>query len=163
MNPERLEVLVNEVRSIADAAARDSALELVQAVMELHRESLDRLLEIVAGAETGGALMDAFAHDAAVSRLLLLHDLHPLEMETRVRRALADPALRARGARAELIAVRDGVVQLRVEGGGPEFGAAVRHAITEAAPDAAEIVIESDAQSTAGFIPVERLFAGSTT
>ena len=56
MNADRLEDLVQKVRSLKDSDARDAALELVQAVMDLHAAGLDRMMEIVSTSEAGGPL-----------------------------------------------------------------------------------------------------------
>ncbi|HVW86380.1 MAG TPA: hypothetical protein VHB50_16955 [Bryobacteraceae bacterium] len=160
MNTERLESLVQKVRSLQDAEARDAALGLVQAVMDLHAAGLDRVMEIVSSSETGGALLDQFADDPAISGILLLHDLHPRDLETRVRRALDQVSPRGRGASAEIVSIRDGVVRIRIEGG-PAFEAAVGNAVTEAAPDALDVVIEAGgSQASNGFVPLTQLLVG---
>ena len=160
MTTERLASLVEKVRGLQDAEARDSALELVQAVMDLHEAGLDRMMEMVSSSETGAGLLDHFADDPAVSSILLLHDLHPLDLEARVRRAVALPSLRGRGASVELLSIREGAVHIRIEGG-PAFEAAVRDAITEAAPDASEIVVKTaGAPVSNGFVPLAQLLAG---
>jgi hypothetical protein len=128
--------------------------------MDLHEAGLDRMMEIVCSSEAGPVILDRFADDPAVSSILLLHDLHPLDLESRVRRAVALPSLRLRGASVELISIREGAVHVRIEGG-PAFEAAVRDAITEAAPDAGEIVVENaGAHVSNGFVPLTQLLAG---
>lgn len=155
MNTERLDTLIQLVRSIADPAARDAALELVQAVMELHASSLERMLDIVHESEASGAIFEAYTADQQVSNILLLHDLHPLDLEQRVRRALAQPAFRT----VEVLAVRDGAVRVRIDGG-PALRSAVEKALAEAAPDSAEIVVEGGAADHAnGFVPLAQLLA----
>ena len=159
MNTGRLEQLVEKVRSIEDEAARDAALQLVQAVMDLHGAGLDRMMDLIAASESQGLLFDEFAKDTAVSAILLLHNLHPLELETRVRRAVEHPSLALRGGEVRILSVKDGLVRARVSGG-PAFEARVRDAILEAAPDAGDIVIESAGLPVpAAFVPVEQLLA----
>jgi hypothetical protein len=160
VNAERLETLVKKVRSLHDAAARDAALELVQAVMELHASGIERMMEIVHEFGAGEPVFEAFAADNVVSGILLLHDLHPLDLEDRVRRALDQPSFRGRGVTVEVLSVRDGIVDIRIEGG-PALRSAVEKALAEAAPDAVEIVIQGAAgnHAPAGFVPLERLLA----
>ncbi|HWB86609.1 MAG TPA: hypothetical protein VG675_20870 [Bryobacteraceae bacterium] len=160
MNTGHLEKLVEKVRSLPDSEARQAALELVQAVMDLHAAGLDRMMDILSTSESGRSLLEEFADDPAASGILLLHDLHPFDLETRVLRAIAEPSFRARGAHVELVSIREGTVHVRVEGG-PALEAAVRRAIGEAAPDAAEIVVESsDTRVSGGFVPLAELRAG---
>lgn len=156
MNTERLDSLVQRVRAIADPAARDAALELVQAVMDLHASSLEQMMDILHESGAGAAAFDAFAADAQVSNMLLLHDLHPLDLEQRVRRALAQPAFRT----VEVLSVRDGAVRVRLEGGSALRGA-VEQALAEAAPDADAITVEGGtANHSNGFVPLTQLLAG---
>ena len=67
----------------ADSAVAAQARELVQALLELHGATLERALEIVH--ENDLTLVDKLADDPLVSNLLILHGLHPLDLEARVR------------------------------------------------------------------------------
>src|SRR5881394_4237534 len=85
----RVEELIQALEKSGDAAARQQARELVQTLLELHGTGMNRMLEISFEAERAGQeLIDQLAQDPTVSNLLLLHDLHPLDLETRVRNAL---------------------------------------------------------------------------
>jgi Fe-S cluster biogenesis protein NfuA len=149
---ERLDALVREVERSADPACQKHAREIVQALLELHGLGLERLLEHVANAgEAGQAILDECARDAIVSGLLLLHDLHPLGVDERVRQALEDvrPALRAHGGNVELLDVSDGLVHLRLQGncqGCPSSAATMQQTIEEAilarAPEVTAIKVE---------------------
>jgi Fe-S cluster biogenesis protein NfuA len=116
---QRLDALLQEAEHVADPAARERFREIVQAILDLHGAGLERLLEHVAEAgEPSREILDTCAHDEVVSGMLLLHGLHPLGVEERVRQALdaVRPALRSHGGNVELLEVRDGVVRLRLEG-----------------------------------------------
>ena len=78
--------------------------------------------------------------------LLILHGLHPLDVETRIARALdrVRPYLGSHGGDVKLLGVTDGVVHLRLEGschGCPSstvtMKLAIEKAIEEAAPEVA--------------------------
>ena len=153
MNTAHLEVLVDRVRSLPDGEARESALQLVQGVMDLHASGLQRLMESLSETVNRDDLFDRLAADPEVSCILLLHGVHPFDIDERVRRALAH--VRGHGASAELVAIRDGVVRLRIEGGAA-FEAAVRQAVAEAAPDAEAIEI-TGGEARSGFIPLTAL------
>jgi Fe-S cluster biogenesis protein NfuA len=149
---ERLDGLLREVEQSADPASRARTLEVVRALLDLHGEGLARVLEHVAAAgEAGAAVLDACAGDDVVGGLLLLHGLHPLDLEARVLRALerVRPMLRAHGGNVELLGVGDGVVRLRLQGschGCPSSALTMRQTIEEAilahAPDAAGVEVE---------------------
>jgi Fe-S cluster biogenesis protein NfuA len=124
--------LVARIESLLQAIDGDpKAVEAVQALVELYGEALSRLL---AGASP--------TDDELLSHLLLVHDLHPVDVETRVRRALEDvrPYLDSHGGDVELLGVDDGVAHLRLEGtcnGCPSSAVTLRNAIEEAVMQAA--------------------------
>jgi Fe-S cluster biogenesis protein NfuA/nitrite reductase/ring-hydroxylating ferredoxin subunit len=153
---EQVEGLIRKVENLPDPTARDTALELVQALMEFHGAGLERLMEIVAEAgDPGYALFDNFAADELVGSLLLLYGLHPLPIETRVTRALdkVRPYLDSHGGNVELLGIADGVVRLRMQGSCKSCPAsamtlklAIEEAIYAAAPDVVAIAAEGVAE-----------------
>jgi Fe-S cluster biogenesis protein NfuA len=149
---QRLDALLREVERFPDPAARSHTRELVQAVLDLHGMGLGRFLERLADAgETGRALLNECAGDDVVSGLLLLHGLHPLGLEERVRLALESvrPYLRSHGGNVELLEVSDGVVRLRLHGschGCPSSAVTMRQTVEEAicarAPEVSAVEVE---------------------
>ena len=88
-----------------------------QALLDLYGEGLAHIVEEVA-ARDDGTLAEAFAGDELVSQLLLLHGLHPVPLEDRVRGALEEvvPYLGSHGGGVELLGIEDGVVRLALQG-----------------------------------------------
>jgi Fe-S cluster biogenesis protein NfuA len=114
-----IERKVARVRNLTDAEARTAALELVQEVLDFHAAGLDRMMEITSAAgDPGWNIIDEFGRDPLVSNLLLIHGLHPLDTETRVRDALdkVRPYLHSHGGDVELIEVAGDTVRLRLIG-----------------------------------------------
>jgi Fe-S cluster biogenesis protein NfuA len=148
---QRLEALLQEAERCADPVAQAHLREIVQTVLDLHGAGLDRILRHLAAAGPAGAsVLDACVRDEAVNGLLLLHGLHPLDLETRVRQALdaVRPALRAHGGNVELLDVTDGIVRLRLQGncnGCPSSAVTMQQTIEEAilgkAPDVTAIEV----------------------
>jgi Fe-S cluster biogenesis protein NfuA len=153
---QRLDGLLREAEQAADPAARARLQQLVQALLELHGAGLERLLGHVRDAgEPGRGVLDACATDEAVGGLLLLHGLHPQDVETRVRRALEGvrPRLRSHGGNVELLDVRDGVVRVRLEGNChscPSSAVTMRQTVEEAvyghAPEVTAVEVEGLAE-----------------
>jgi Fe-S cluster biogenesis protein NfuA len=135
---------VARVDALLDRIEGDpAALEAVQAVVELYGDALARL---VAGADP--------VEDELVSYLLLVHDLHPEDVETRVRHALDDvrPFLDSHGGDVELLGVANGVARIRLDGtcnGCPSSAVTLRNAIEEAVLRAAPDVERIDAEGVA--------------
>lgn len=166
---QQVEGLIRRIENLPDPAARASALELVQALMDFHGAGLDRLMEIVAEAgEAGYAIFDDFARDDLVGSLLLLYNLHPVPLETRVMQALdkVRPYLDSHGGNVELIGISDDVVRLRLEGSckscpssAMTLKLAIEEAIMAAAPDVIAIEAEGAVEQAAptGFVQIGKL------
>jgi Fe-S cluster biogenesis protein NfuA len=148
----RIEALTQEVAAFADPQARATTEELIQAILDMYGDGLARMLELTAQTrEPGYTLIDAFVQDELIGSLLLLHGLHPVDIETRVARALDEvrPYLRSHGGDVELLSVREGVAYLRLQGschGCPASTITLKQAIEEAlyqaAPDLESIEVE---------------------
>src|SRR4028119_1047027 len=76
------------------------------------------MMDTIAEGEGSEKAVEAVAEDELVSHLLLLHGLHPLDLETRVVRALEEvrPYLKSHGGNVELLGVEGGVARLRMQG-----------------------------------------------
>jgi len=120
--------------------------------MDLHGAGIERMMEIAfeAGA-ANGELIDRFADDDLVASLLLLHGLHPLDIETRVAQALdkVRPYLRSHGGNVELLGISEGVVSLKLQGScngcassAMTLKLAIEEAIYQAAPDVTALEVE---------------------
>src|ERR687894_1696842 len=114
-----------------------------------------RMMKVVAQGEDSGRTFEAFAEDELVTHLLLLHGLHPLDVETRVVQALEEvrPYLRSHGGNVELLEIEGGVARLRLEGscdGCPSSAVtlklAIEEAVLKAAPDLERIEAEGVAE-----------------
>lgn len=145
-----VERLLEDVEALADPVARETATELAAALLDLYGEGLARVVGHVAEWDDG-TLARALAGDELVAHLLLLHGLHPVPIEQRVRAALeeVEPYLASHGGAVELVDVEDGVVRLRLQGscdGCPSSAVtlklAIEDAIHQAAPDAEAIEAE---------------------
>ena len=149
---QKIDGLIAQIRSGTDPRLRDAALDLMQTVMEFHSAGIDRMMEIASeSGETGWRIIDDFGRDELVANMLLLHGLHPVDLESRVKEALQKvlPYLHSHGGNVELLEVDGGVVRLRLIGscnGCPSSSLtlknAIKKAIAEAAPDVTSVECE---------------------
>lgn len=153
---ERLDALLRDGERSGDPRAQQRVRDIVQAVLDLHGAALQRLLEILHdGGEAGRALLDACGRDDLVSGLLLLHDLHPLDLETRLHQALEGvrPYLHSHGGNVELLGIEEGVVRLRLQGSChscPSSTLTMRQTIEEAIYARAPEVVALEVEGLAG-------------
>jgi Fe-S cluster biogenesis protein NfuA len=163
---QSIEQLLGRIEAAADPNLRTTVQELVQLVMDLHGAGLERILELTVAAGDGGAnIIQKLGRDELVSSVLVLHGLHPLDIETRVIQALDKirSRLRAHDGEVQLLSVQEGVVRLRVQANGHGCGSSghalkemVEEAVYQAASDVTELVIESAGEKQ-GFVSLEML------
>ena len=93
---ERIEVVLDELRSSVSEPAWRGVEELVRLLTDLYGAGLARTLELC---DPDAGLVDRLAADQLVGSLLLLHGLHPQDLSQRVRRAVdaLAPVIRSRG------------------------------------------------------------------
>jgi Fe-S cluster biogenesis protein NfuA len=150
---ERVEALLAELGSQAGPQVAATAEELVSCLVELYGAGLAEIVKIIGeDAEAGPRLMARLTGDPLVESLLLLHDLHPLPVADRVRRAIEAvmPQLGAHAGQVEFEGVDDrGVIHLSLERGGHGCGSssgavqeAIEQAVAAAAPEAAGVDVE---------------------
>jgi len=143
---ERVDELLAELRAQAGEQAAATAEELVGCLVELYGAGLTRITEIVG--EEAPELIDKLVADPLVESLLLLHDLHPLDTSTRVRRAVEEvlPQLGSHAGNVEYLGFDEaGVLRLRLEQSGCSADTVrdlIEKAVTGAAPEAAGVAIE---------------------
>ena len=153
---DRINTLL-EASAAGGVIARERAEELVRLVADLYGAGLERVLSILHEAgHLDDDVLAALAADELVASLLLVHDLHPYDVTTRVEQALdgVRPYLGSHGGDVELIDVSaEGVVRLRLLGScdgcassSVTLKLAVEGAIESAAPEIVSIEVETPAE-----------------
>ena len=147
----RVEQMVEQVNAIADAAARNVALELLQSVMDLHGAAFARMVELLesdrAAIEQDRRRSAALRNDGALRRAS--GRLGGARREGRCERASATAqAQRDGGGRRH----RGGRGAVKIESSGHGCGSStdaiadvVQQAILESAPEVVEVAIEGAA------------------
>jgi Fe-S cluster biogenesis protein NfuA len=151
----RVEELLATMRSGGGPAAASAAEELVSLLLGLYGDGLGRILAVLRhdgpnGAD-GAATISRLIEDPLVESLLLLHDLHPLDVAARIQRALdrVRPHLGSYADGVEFLEVTgDGVARLRLAGGHGCASStltvrmAIHSAVQDAAPELTAVVVE---------------------
>ena len=149
---ERVQQLTDALEELPDGSAREIAEDLVGAMVELYGEGLERILAAIDEAgEPGAAIRARLVDDGVVASLLLIHDLYPVDLATRVEEALAGvrPYLESHGGDVELLGLADGVARIRLVGhcrtcpaSTATLELAIQQALDEAAPDLLGLEVE---------------------
>jgi Fe-S cluster biogenesis protein NfuA/nitrite reductase/ring-hydroxylating ferredoxin subunit len=149
---ERVQRLSERVERLDDPEARDTAQQLVAAILEMHGAGLATIGAVLDEAGPAGEVAKAkLVADPVVASLLLIHDLYPVALEQRVGEALEEvrPYMESHDGNVELLGVEDGVVRLRLAGscdGCPASAStlelAIKEALEKAAPDLAGLEVE---------------------
>jgi Fe-S cluster biogenesis protein NfuA len=155
---ERIEQLLNGLQS---GPGKETAEELVRLLVELYGEGLARVVSVLR--EHNPDLLAGLAEDDLVESLLLLHDLHPLDLDTRIQRALdkVRPYLGSHAGGVQYLGVdEEGVVRLKLEGscdGCPSSTLTVKMAIEGAIENAAPEVTGVEVEGVAEAAPAPKL------
>ena len=168
---DKIEVLVRQAQSISDPAARNIAIDLLRAVLDLHAAGLERILDLIFESGPGGeGIIERIAHDELAGSMLLLHDLHPEDLETRLNRALVrlQDMFASLGAKLSIVSMEGDTVQLRFESERTWSAAPVKSSVEkeifQAAPEITTVVIEGLKEAAPnGFVPVSDLLASLST
>jgi Fe-S cluster biogenesis protein NfuA len=159
MGMGRIESLLAQAEQLADGDVASAVEPLVQDLLDYHRAAIARMIE----------LSRRWANDEFVASVLLLYDLHPDDLSTRVERALEQvrPYLKSHGGDVELLGIEEGVVRVQMNGschGCPSSGLTLKtkieDAICAAAPDAVAIEAEQLAEGVPtanGLVPLTAL------
>ena len=148
----RVQELQAQLAAASDPVTREVAEALVSAVVQMYGSGLEKIFSALANhGEAGERIAAGLAEDPDVGSLLLIHDLHPVPLETRIHQALEKvrPYMESHGGNVELLSLEDGVARIRLEGSCSDCKAssatlelAIKQALDEAAPDLWALEVE---------------------
>lgn len=148
----RIERLLAELDAHADRGVRDRARELVRLLVGLYGAGLERILDLL---HEGGtpAPIERLAVDPLVGALLLVHDLHPLDVEARVTQAIERlrSFVATRGGKLTLVGLEGTIVRVRLDAASQacastrgDLARYIERAVMEAAPEIQRVDLEGD-------------------
>jgi hypothetical protein len=166
-----IEGLIRRLESLPDPEARATAAELIGTVLRFYNLALNHIVKELMQMEFGPKFIEEITHDSVVSNLFLLHGLHPLRSEVRVRAGLQRVELYWKSAGYELegLEVADANLHIQFQKVGADGGSTlalrslVENAIYNAAPEIQELRIEGLEENQppsprrTGFVPLSKL------
>src|SRR5580704_13916306 len=148
----RIQQLLEQIEALPSPSTRELVHEFMEATLAFYGQGLGRMLQVVSESGPQGAkAYQRLINDKVVRGLLLIHDLHPADLESRLREALdhVRPYLQSHGGNVELISLTSERASLRLQGtckscasSAVTLELAIRHAIEEACPDLAGFEVD---------------------
>jgi len=163
---QQVERLVEQATALQDDDARATALDLLQATMDLHGAGLARIVELLGESEAGRKTLARLGEDPMVCGLMVLYGIHPVCLEDRIKNAVEKARLQVQkqGGKVELLEVSDGLVRVSISStsngchSSPDaLKQLVEQAIREAAPEIIEVVADGVASSNSAFLPINMI------
>lgn len=171
----KLDEALTELEALPEGQARDASVEALQILLLVYGEGMQRMVEKVL-ALAGQEGVQAFMGDELIEHLLVLHDVHPEDLQARAERALDQvrPYLQSHGGDVEFLELVDGVARLRLNGscdGCPSSAVTLKSAVEGALKSALPEVIRVEAvgeeepgakghPGTGAFVPVSEISFG---
>jgi Fe-S cluster biogenesis protein NfuA/nitrite reductase/ring-hydroxylating ferredoxin subunit len=163
---DRIQTLL-DASAAGGPVARERAEQLVREVVDLYGAGLERVVRATVAAHPDMA--EKFAADDLVASLLLVHGLHPHDVERRIEDALDSvrPYLGSHGGDVSLLEVADDVVRLQFSGSCKSCPSSavtleltVEDAVHAAAPEISSIeVVAAEPAPSSSVIPAESLLS----
>jgi Fe-S cluster biogenesis protein NfuA/nitrite reductase/ring-hydroxylating ferredoxin subunit len=153
---KRLHELIAEIDGLSDTNARQLLQECMQEVLAFYGLGLTRVLDVAKSAHGSQEVYEKLVDDGIVRGLLLIHGLHPVPLEARLREALEKvrPYMESHGGNVELLSLDGEVARLRLVGhckscpsSAVTLELALKQAIEEACPDLLSFECEGVAEA----------------
>ncbi len=150
---QHIQELIEEIDSLPDVKARKLMQECMQEVLSFYGQGLEKILDIISNGNSAAAkdIYNDLIEDSFVSGLLLIHDLHPLDLKTRLYQALekVKPYMDSHGGSVEIVSIENGIAKLKLSGSckscpssSSTLELGIKQAIEEICPDLAGLEVE---------------------
>lgn len=150
---KRIEEIIEEINHFPNPAAKVLMQECLESLLSLYGEGLGKIVAVLNGdGADGQRLLARMLEDSLVRGLFLIHDLHPSDLETRLKEALEKvrPYMQSHGGNVEIIGLDGDFARLRLLGACKTCPSsrmtlelAVRKAVEESCPDLAGFEVEN--------------------
>src|SRR5258706_1597582 len=116
---ERIQKLIERIETLPYPAAKELIQECMEAVLAFYGQGLTRILQVVNEADAESQkVYRKLIHDDVIKGFLLIHDLHPLDVEARLGEALEKvrPYLKSHDGYVEVVCLENGITRMRLHG-----------------------------------------------
>src|SRR5215467_4723148 len=117
---KRMQELIEQVDRITDKSSRELMRDCLREILTFYGNGLERILYIIGNDrnEVATRIFNDLIEDSFVSGLLLIHDLHPFDLRTRLNLALEKvrPYIESHGGNIELVSFADDSAKIKLSG-----------------------------------------------
>lgn len=150
---QHIQELIAEIDLLPDPATREMVQDCIQEILSFYGHGLEKILSIISKGNNAAAkdIYNDLIGDSFISGLLLIHDLHPLDLKTRLYNALEKvrPYIDSHGGSVELVSLKDGIAKIKLSGScktcpssGSTLELGIKQAIEENCPDLLDLEVE---------------------
>jgi Fe-S cluster biogenesis protein NfuA/nitrite reductase/ring-hydroxylating ferredoxin subunit len=155
LNEQSLHIqqLLEDIDSLPDQNVKRITQECVQEILSFYGHGLERILKIISNGNSSAAkdIYNNLIEDTFVSGLLLIHELHPLDLRTRLHLALEKvrPYIDGHGGSVEIVSLENGIAKIKLSGScktcpssSSTLELGIRQSIEEICPDLLGLEVE---------------------
>ncbi len=150
---DHIQELIEKIEMLPDPKARKLMEECIQEILGFYGSGLEKILKIISSGNSSAAkdIYNELIEDSFINGLLLIHDLHPLDLKTRLYKALekVKPYMGSHGGSVEIMSLENGIAKLKLAGnckGCPSSASTlelgIRQSIEEYCPDLVGLEVE---------------------
>jgi Fe-S cluster biogenesis protein NfuA/nitrite reductase/ring-hydroxylating ferredoxin subunit len=150
---DHIQELIEKIETLPDPKARKLMEECIQEILGFYGRGLEKILQIISNGNSSAAkdIYNDLIEDSFINGLLLIHDLHPLDLKTRLYKALekVKPYMDSHGGSVEIVRLENGIAKLKLAGnckGCPSSASTlelgIRQGIEEYCPDLLGLEVE---------------------
>jgi len=155
---QRIQELIEEIDALPDTDTRNMMQECIQEILSFYGKGLERILKIISNGNNSAAkdIYNNLIGDSFICGLLLIHDLHPLDLKTRLYQALEKvrPYIDSHGGSVEVVSLENGIAKIKLAGSckscpssSSTLELGIKQAIEEICPDLAGLEVEGITES----------------
>lgn len=147
---QRMQELFAQIDRLADSEEKAIMQDGMQEIINFYGIGIKRMLQIISKSHKAADIYNELISDGLISNLLLIHNLHPLDVKTRMYNALEKlrPYVEGHGGSIEIASIEGEVATIRMSGsckGCPSSASTleigIRKLIQEHCPEIVELEI----------------------
>lgn len=170
----RMQQLIEQVDEIKDLKVKELVQDCIQEILTFYGNGIERIINILMHENSSAAtkIINDLIGDSFINGLLLIHDLHPFDLHTRLNLALEKvrPYMDSHGGNVEIVSLENGTACLRLSGtckgcasSSLTLELAIKQAIEEYCPDLQDLqvdgVVEPASKKPAANLPKQATVA----